>query len=837
MMAAIHNGADAVYFGLQTGFNARFRAANFLVEDLSSTMTDLHRSNVKGYVTLNTLVFSKELPLVEELLRRIVDAGVDAVLVQDLGVARLARRICPELPLHASTQMTLTCAPSIELAATLGIQRVVLPRETSLDELQRIRNNTAMPLEVFVHGALCVAYSGQCLTSESLGGRSANRGQCAQACRLPYQLICDGEVRELGSQQYLLSPLDLATWELVPKLVELGVASLKIEGRLKAPEYVAATTSHYRRAVDAAMAKVLPEFTSADLLALEQTFSRGFSHGWMAGCNHKELVPGLSSAKRGVFLGRVIGWRKDSVTIELDRPQEVSVVPGDGVVFSVPRGLQAGEATQNQPDEQGGRVYSVTDRSQNRVELQFQRGAMESGKFWIGQPVWKSDDPQLNRRLRSTYSNTHLPRRRSIRMHVVAIAGKPLKITVDSTGLSSLEIESEQLLVVAQKHSLTETVLQEQFARLGKTPFVLESLTAEIVGEPMMPLSVLGKLRHQMVRGLESQLSQQPRRVLNTENSLATLRSEDEKLYGKTAAPMSPRLWLLCRRLDQLRLAIEEASDLLAGVYLDFQDPRDYGRAAEFMRDATLPWWIATLRIQLPSEAGLLKVLKRHRPSGFLVRHFAAIAYYREHGFPLVADFSLNAANDLTTHWLLQQGVARVTASYDLNREQLHELVQTVPPATLEVVIHQRMPMFHMQHCVFCAVLSPGTNKSNCGRPCDRHQVGLVDRVGKEHPLTADVGCRNTLFNGTPQSGAEAVPTLMDSGVRDFRVELLSESPAEGVKLVDLYLRLLQRRVSPEEVWRTLKAANRIGVTRGTLEDRPEQLDRTLVQIASRRDS
>ena len=197
--------------------------------------------------------FPGELPGVEAVLRQIGQAGADALLVQDLGLARLARAVCPDLSLHASTQMTLTCAEGIEAARDLGIERVVAARELSLNEIRRIRSQTDLPLEVFVHGALCVAYSGQCLTSESLGGRSANRGVCAQACRLPYELICDGQDVDLGDRKYLLSPQDLAAYALVPELVAAGVAALKIEGRLKKPEYVANITHHYRRAIDAAV--------------------------------------------------------------------------------------------------------------------------------------------------------------------------------------------------------------------------------------------------------------------------------------------------------------------------------------------------------------------------------------------------------------------------------------------------------------------------------------------------------------------------------------------------------------------------------------------------------
>ncbi|NDH94584.1 MAG: U32 family peptidase, partial [Planctomycetia bacterium] len=345
LRAAIANGADAIYFGLETGFNARARATNFTVDDLPAVMQLLHRHGLRGYVTLNTLVFTDELDGFAETVAAVAAAGVDAVLLQDVGAARLVREICPELPLHASTQMTLTSAETIRLAEALGIERVVLARELSLEEIRAIAGATTMPLEVFVHGALCVAYSGQCLTSESLGGRSANRGQCAQACRLPYEVICDGEHIDLGDQKYLLSPQDLAGFDLIPELVAAGVTSLKIEGRLKSPEYVASITRNYRQAIDSAISGQPVVFEPKQIEEMELTFSRGFSPGWLQGCDHKMLVPATSSAKRGVLLGKVCGISKDGIEVEL----ETAVKRGDGVAFT----------TSADAASQGARVYEV----------------------------------------------------------------------------------------------------------------------------------------------------------------------------------------------------------------------------------------------------------------------------------------------------------------------------------------------------------------------------------------------------------------------------------------------------------------------------------------------
>ncbi|HEX4350708.1 MAG TPA: peptidase U32 family protein, partial [Verrucomicrobiae bacterium] len=247
--AAVENGADAIYFGLER-FNARMRANNFTEADLPKLMEFLHRRGVKGYVTFNTLVFSNELADAENYLRVIIASGVDAAIVQDVGICRLIRRLSPDFPIHGSTQMTVTSAAGVEFARELGCNLVVLARECSIKEIAKITEPATLPVEVFVHGALCVAYSGQCLTSEALGGRSANRGECAQACRMPYDLISDGQQVPLGDRRYLLSPQDLAGLEVLPELVQSGVVSLKIEGRLKSPEYVANITQVYRRALD-----------------------------------------------------------------------------------------------------------------------------------------------------------------------------------------------------------------------------------------------------------------------------------------------------------------------------------------------------------------------------------------------------------------------------------------------------------------------------------------------------------------------------------------------------------------------------------------------------------
>ncbi len=817
-VAAIENGADAIYFGLDCGFNARFRAQNFTLADLPDLTRLLRERGVRGYATMNTLVFPSELPRLVDVICRVAEAGIDAVLVQDFGVARLVREICPELEVHASTQMSLTSAETIAVASRLGLSRVVLARELSVGEVARIAKHTSMPLGVFIHGALCVAYSGQCLTSESLGGRSANRGQCAQACRLPYELVCDGVDQDLADIKYLLSPQDLAGYAAIPALIDAGVASVKIEGRLKTPEYVANITSQYRQAIDNAMRTRDSGVTREQHREMELSFSRGLSPGWLEGNDHKRLVPGRFSGKLGIELGEVVDIRPAQIQVKLAAPLAL----GDGLAIH----------TSGQNQAEGGRVYTI------RTTYESLKHAPEGETVWIGfgageinfsvfnesSVVFKNDDPQLNRRLRQSYSHEDPRRRQRVDLHVTAIAGQPLRISAKLVSGITASVCGDEPLPVANKHPADETLLRDKLGRMGGTPLELGELECVIEGGPMTPAGMLNSLRRDLVEQLVAQLEEPVARVIHRGAGDAMLEPIHEPQTSSLAEPvLSHRLTVLCRTLEQLQAVVTQ-DESIEMVYADFQDVRQYRDAVAIARKANKPIALATIRMQKPGEMGLLKFLAKTEPDAVLARNLASIEYFHELGVTTIADFSLNVANHRSAEWVRSLGAQRVTASYDLNRDQLLDLVRMMPSEWLEVVIHQRMPMFHMEHCVFCAVLSPGTNKTNCGRPCDTHVVQLRDRVGAEHPLQADIACRNTLYNATPQSASEVVSELQSAGVGHFRIELLTESAEEAGATVAAYRSLLAGDLSPDELLSQLRAVNRVGVTRGTLETRRDPL-------------
>ena len=819
LRAAVANGANAIYFGLER-FNARMRADNFRTEELAEVIGYLRHYGVRGFVTFNTLIFTDELREAECLLRTLEEAGVDAIIVQDPGLARLAREVAPELELHASTQMTITSPEGLQLARELGITRAVLARELSLRELKRFPTDE-FPVEVFVHGALCVAYSGQCLTSESLGQRSANRGECAQACRLPYQLLVDGRLKDLGDKRFLLSPQDLAGIEEIPELIRLGVASFKIEGRLKSPEYVAAVTRVYRDAIDRAMASLNSETDAGeipdhDLYSLEMTFSRGLYSGWLHGVNHQRLVSGRCGKKRGAFIGFVQKVGRDFVEVD----PEVELKPGDGVAFD------AGKDTEH---EQGGRIYEVRSR-----QLLFRNGQIDFQQVNIGDRLWKTDDPALNRQLRNSFARDPERARIPVDMEVSGRSGSPLRLRL-VCGDQSCEASSELNLSPARTSALSGAVLREQLSRLGGTRYILRKLDLQLPDDVFLPMGMINRLRRDAVANLDVAMESDrpaggelrgtlaPPQSTNKQVSppfKQRVRSSSKSVLSQLLvdAPAcrqpSPELIVLCRNFNQIEVALEERVET---IYVDFEDVRLYRQAVDRIGDCAHAF-LATPRIQKSGEQGFFRLIENAQPYGVLIRNLGSVSFFRDKRFRLHGDFSLNVANPLTAGFFVRRGLDQLTISYDLNLKEVLSLLRYQPANRFELTIHQHMPMFHMEHCVFAAFLSDGTDYTNCGRPCDRHEVKLRDRVGSEHLVKPDVGCRNTVFNSRAQSGAQCAQVLLAAGLRRFRVELLNENRSEARQLIRVYRRLIKGEIPGEEVWREIKVHLQLGVTKGTLE-------------------
>jgi len=813
--AAVEAGADAVYFGLKH-FSARAKVG-FSLDELPEVMRTLHSRGVRGYVTFNTLVFEHELAAAAQAIAEIAQAGADAMIVQDYGVVRLAREIAPDLELHASTQMSITSAEGVEMARAFGIRRVNVARELSLDEVRSIIARTGADLEIFVHGALCVAYSGQCFSSEAWGGRSANRGQCAQACRLPYEMLVDGRLRPLGDARYLLSPGDLYTLGLIPEIVRSGVAALKIEGRYKDAHYAALTTHAYRQAIDKAFDEIAagPAGAGAGLhgngadrkteLQLEQVYSRGLGPFFLSGTNHQLVVKGRAPRHRGVWMGHVSRIDADQVIVEpSDANQIAPLKAGDGILFD-----SAGWRSPQEPEE-GSRVYEVRPELDGTLALRFGNGTLRFERIRPGDLVWRTSDPDLDRAARPFFEPARPVARQRLNVRAKGSLGQPLvtEWTLANQPGVCVTVESATLLSPAQKRAVSAESLREQFGRLGNTPYELADVAVAMEGSLFAPASALNEIRRDAVERLQA-LQSEPRPIA-IRDPLTVVREQ----LGRPGADAStsatrPELHLLVRTPEQLEAAIEVRPSSITLDYLDLFGLRP---SVERVKSSGIAARVASPRVLKPGEERILNFLLS-LDCAIVVRSTGMLQTLRAKQHPeMIGDFSLNAANSLSAGMYLRLGLSRVTPTHDLNAAQIADLARQCGAENLEVIAYQHLPVFHTEHCVFCRFLSTGTSYRDCGRPCEKHRVELKDSPGRAHPVMADVGCRNTVFGAEAQEASGHLEEWRRAGIRHFRLEFVHESADQVRQVAQAFDRALAGAIPFGELARTTEP--RSGETR-----------------------
>lgn len=723
-------------------------------------------------------------------LESLIALGADALIVQDLGLVKLIRQIAPEFPVHASTQMTVSSAEAIQLLRDLRIQRFVLSREMSLSEIGAVKQACPEELEVFVHGALCVSYSGQCLTSESFGGRSANRGQCAQSCRLDFELWVDGAPQNTNGRRYLFSPKDLCGISEVPELVQMGVESLKIEGRLKEPEYVAAASQNYRAARDQAQKTI-------DMSALEMSFSRGFHSGWLHGVDHQTLVDGRTSSHVGQYLGKIQKHSEHALFLA-DSP---NLALGDGVWIADPLSEQ----------NLGGRIYGLKAQGSG-LWIDMGRDFRMTSNI-AGWNVYRNDAPAVEKEIRQIWKDRD--RRRKIQISILARGdlGGNLRLDVQTADGTFVQVCSDFELEKANSQPLDQKLLTEELGALGDSPYALSVLDFRVASG---------------VFARSKQLRELKRLVIDTLNQarIATVGYAvdlEKARFPEAIAPQEvlPSLHLLVRHEAQ----IEFLQDLpLDSVTMDFEWGKDYKKGLEQIRDFGFKAGIASLRIHKPSENHHLKLIEKLRPEQVLVRNLGALQWLSDKNFVMIGDHGLNVCNSLAYEYFMSKGLLRLMPGHDLNATQFGDLLASVGGNGFEMTLHHYMPTFHMEHCVFAAFLSQGKSWKDCGKPCEKHKVEVRDHKGARHFLRADQECRNTLFNGTPQSSAkffdqraEGVLDVMDLGVRNFRIELLDEDRETIRSKVLAYHDLISGKISANELFQKIGVLEKYGVAEGQL--------------------
>ena len=797
-LAAVHYGADAIYVGVPF-FNARGRTTDFTLEDLKEMIDLCHLYGVRVNLAFNVVIFQNEFPKVIELLKEILPMGPDAFIVQDLGLAKLIRSMAPNQRIHASTQMTVTNPDAIKLVDDLGIDRFVLGRENSLSEIKLIREKTDKELEVFVHGALCVAYSGQCFTSESLGGRSANRGQCAQSCRLEYELYVDDVKKDLGNKKYLVSPKDLMGISEIPALKEIGINSYKVEGRLKTPEYVATAAKNYREVIDGA-----PVNLEKRVQDLSTTYSRGFFSGWLNGVNHQELVDGTFSSHRGLEVGRILENRKRTILVS----SKVPLLAGMGLLF-------AGK------EELGSKIFSVQKVGANyEVELLSKNLNIE-----IGNIVYLNSNEPVEKDLKKGWQSREKQKRIPLNIMVQGSANGPLLVKVRDPEGREVSAQSMSELAPASARPMTTEFLKDELSALGTTVYELGKFECQIEDGLFLNHRELKDLRRDFV---EKMNNARTGRKTNVQEFIFPKMEKVETSSG---------LNILLRTKTQVEgfahsfKQFESYKNLIKSVILDFEFGKDYASSVELIKSLGIPAGIATTRILKPAEYYNLNSIIRCNPDLILVRNLGAIEYLKSKtSISLIGDFSLNVTNSMSLDYLTSKGLKTVNVSYDLNQDQLLDMIEFSDPSKMEVTLHQYMPEFHMEHCVFAAFMSTGTSFKDCGKPCEKHEVKLKDPYGNMHFLKADQECRNTFFKATPQSAGFLVKELKEKKISSFRLEALSETAEEINLKILTYLKLLSNEVTAEDALNSLKVVESYGLGLGQMNKGDTYKDRKKVQ-------
>ncbi|HWR38467.1 MAG TPA: DUF3656 domain-containing protein, partial [Patescibacteria group bacterium] len=792
LVAAVESGADAVYLGGKM-FGARQYAVNFDDDEMAEAVRFCHLRGVKVLITVNTLVDNSELPELTRYLRFLYRIGVDAVIVQDWGVARIARQVVPELPLHASTQMTIHNLAGVLFAARHGLRRVVLARELSLPEIEYICQNSPIEIEVFIHGALCICYSGQCLMSGMIGGRSGNRGRCAQPCRMNYQLLTEaGDPAPLPEDvgEYLLSPRDLNTIEWLPQLVKAGVASFKIEGRMKRPEYVAVVVDTYRQALnqigEGADNKAY-QIAAEDRRDLAQIFNRDFTTAYLEGRPGREMMSDRRPNNRGTCIGRVSRYQHDvrTAVLRLEEPLMVGdvidfwVKVGGRVNVTVHRILVNGqEVEQAQPGEQAVIALPSPVRDNDRV--------------------FKVFDVRLMNRARAFFNRSEAVRRLAVDVTVTVGVGAPLTISLKDQDGFTASANTAFIGEAALKRPLTDETVTKQVSRIGNTVFEIRCLDIAIDGQVMVPVSEINEARRQAIEALEA-----ARLAVYDRPALAE-RSGPE-ITGIPAKPVAANKikTLLAVNVDtgeKVQAALNAGADIIQFGGENFTalpyTREDYEQAVGMVRRAGKKMVLTIPRLlkeaQLTEMVAAWEWIGELQPDALSIGNVGALEWLRQRtDIPLQGDYPLNVYNKASAKFFQEQGLGALTLSPELNLSQIDVLTASLA-GEWECLVHGRLELMISEYCLLGGYLG-GRIPGPCRRPCRQGRFMLKDRLGESFPVVTDQYCRMHILNAKELSMLPHVGKLSALGIRRLRVEGKFAPAAEVGVITGRYRELLDQ--------------------------------------------
>ncbi len=782
LKAAVENGADAVYLGVKK-LSARAYASNFSLDELEQAIDYAHLRGVKVYVTVNTLIKDAEFYEAAQTLQNIAAYGADAVIVQDMGLLSFLREVLPELPVHASTQMTVHNSESVRLLEGLGVKRIVLARELSLESICSIRNNTQVELEVFIHGALCVCYSGQCLFSSMIGGRSGNRGHCAQPCRKQYALKKNGKQVKL-QDNFLLSPKDLNTSKILPLLIEAGVSSLKIEGRMKRPEYVAGVVSIYRQLLDRYAADPAGYFVSKEeLRALEQLFNRGFTHAYLSGKPRQELMDHGVPYNRGVLVGTVKGQSRGGyVSLKLSAPLNI----GDGIGFS---GEDVGESVTKMLYK--GRPIASADKDMI-VDLSL------SNYVSSGMQVYRTSDVSLLKSMERSFSSQAPVRKIPLRLRLTAIAGKNLKLDIQDSEDNIARIVSEYVVQPSQKNPTTKEDIEKQLLKLGNTVFYPASVDIVSSLDIFIPIKELNNIRNITVQEMEKKRTGKWKRTF--EPFIFSFPPQHDPKTGK------PLLVVSVNNFDSLLSAADEGADV---IYYGDENHRIHKKieleeANDIAFRTGCMIYLTTPSIVWDNEMNELQLLIREALEvgfhGLLVSNLGVLRLVQQMGCNFIVDHPLNIFNHRSVSFFHKSGAEAVVLSPELTMEQVSSLSRY---GNVECMVHGNLQLMVMENCIVGSLL--GGKGEACSMPCKANEFTIVDEKGFEFPLFMDEHCRTHVFNSRELCLLDDISSFVKAGISRLRIDARYMDSKNVRKVVAAYKQSIEECVSQEAFGLTCK--------------------------------
>ena len=783
LVAAIENGADAVYLGGKL-FNARQNAANFDDEELKRGLEYAHVRGSNVYITLNTLIHDSEMNEALEYAGYIYEAGVDALIVQDMGFAAAVRRQLPDLPLHFSTQTTIYNLEGVKTAERLGAHRVILARELSLEEIREIAQRTSLELEMFVHGALCQSYSGQCFLSSMIGGRSGNRGTCAQPCRLPYTITkqAGGLGKGASEKGCLLSPKDFCTVEHLDKLIASGIRSLKIEGRMKSPEYVAIVTGVYRKYLDQyADTGKSASIDPRDLKDLKQIYNRGgFSTGYLFSNPGRELITKERAKHWGTYLGKVTGRNERKKFVDILLEDNLSM--GDGIEI-VNRGLP-------------GNLVTRMLRNGEKVEKGYGGEVITAGyidgNVHIGDPVYKISDKALNKQAAQTFEGSFrikVP----VEGHLIALVGQPLRFTLKDPQGNVVNVTSSFLTEAAINKPLEEERAKAQLEKTGSTPFVMKESFLEIGENVSVPLSEINAIRRKAIDDLiEIRRMRYPDRKVGT-IGLETAFSHLESTATRAATTHECSSPFISAYLYKWRSPQDLKSLPVDRIYLPLKSglEKEHVQTIEAIKERGIQVYLAVPPVTRGEADGRLREqtrsLKDYGIDGLLVGNLGHLELLADSGLPILGDYSMNIFNSQSVKVAADLGMQGVTLSHELTLSQMKNIYNY--GIQMEATVYGRVPVMISEHCPIGSQVSRSPEGRKCGL-CEKGDYFLKDRAGAEFPVVGDPdSCRTTVLNKDILKVPQYVPELWATGVTSFRLYFYEEDAKEMNRVAEFFRR------------------------------------------------